>query len=79
MSETHALAGTGALVTGGGSGIGLAIATRLASDGATVTICGRSAERLDAAVAANGLADGPGSLHAVVADVTDEDAVATAV
>ena len=38
MSTTYALEGTGALVTGGGSGIGLAVATRLAADGATVTI-----------------------------------------
>ena len=79
MTASADLEGTGALVTGGGSGIGLAIATRLAVDGATVTICGRSAERLDAAVAAADLADGPGSLHAVVADVTDEDAVVAAV
>jgi NAD(P)-dependent dehydrogenase (short-subunit alcohol dehydrogenase family) len=73
------LAGTGALVTGGGSGIGLAIATRLAADGATVTICGRSAERLEQAIAEADLGDGPGSLHAVTADVTDEDAVVAAV
>jgi NAD(P)-dependent dehydrogenase (short-subunit alcohol dehydrogenase family) len=30
------------LVTGGGSGIGLATAIRLAADGAHVTICGRT-------------------------------------
>ena len=41
------LDGQGALVTGGGSGIGLAAAKRLAADGAVVTICGRSKERLD--------------------------------
>ena len=39
-----------AVVTGGGSGIGLAAAKRLKADGAVVTICGRSKERLDAAV-----------------------------
>jgi NAD(P)-dependent dehydrogenase (short-subunit alcohol dehydrogenase family) len=68
------LDGQGALVTGGGSGIGLAAARRLAADGAAVTICGRSKDRLDAA-----LADLGGTVRAVVADVTDEDAVAAAV
>jgi NAD(P)-dependent dehydrogenase (short-subunit alcohol dehydrogenase family) len=73
------LAGWGALVTGGGSGIGLATAARLARDGATVTICGRTAARLDDAIASVGPIDGPGALHATVADVTDEEAVAAAV
>ena len=78
-SPAAPLAGLGALVTGGGSGIGLATAQRLAADGATVTICGRSAERLAGAIDASGPFDGPGSLHAVVADVTDEDSVSAAV
>jgi NAD(P)-dependent dehydrogenase (short-subunit alcohol dehydrogenase family) len=73
------LAGVGALVTGGGSGIGLAIASRLARDGAAVTICGRTRSRLDEAIESVGEIAGPGSLHAVVADVTDEDAVIHAV
>jgi NAD(P)-dependent dehydrogenase (short-subunit alcohol dehydrogenase family) len=73
------LDGVGALVTGGGSGIGLAIARLLAADGATVTICGRTEERLRAAVDGTDAGDGGGSLHAVVADVTDEDSVAAAV
>jgi len=70
------LDGQGALVTGGGSGIGLAAAKRLAADGALVTICGRSKERLDAAVEELG---GGTNVHAVTADVTVEDDVANAV
>jgi citronellol/citronellal dehydrogenase len=38
-----------AIVTGGGSGIGLAIASSLGELGAKVAICGRKKERLDAA------------------------------
>ncbi|MCB0971230.1 MAG: SDR family oxidoreductase [Acidimicrobiales bacterium] len=79
MSGDQELAGTGALVTGGGSGIGLAIARRLATDGATVTICGRTEARLVEAVESVGPIEGAGSLHPRVADVSDEDAVAAAV
>jgi NAD(P)-dependent dehydrogenase (short-subunit alcohol dehydrogenase family) len=48
MSE---FAGKVALVTGGATGIGKAIAFRLAAGGAQVVICGRRAETLEAAVA----------------------------
>jgi len=61
-----------AVVTGGGTGIGLAIARRLAAAGHAVTIMGRSAGTLDAAVA-----DLPRA-GAEVCDVTDETAVAAA-
>ena len=40
------IAGWSILVTGGGSGIGLATAERLAADGAQVTICGRTEQKL---------------------------------
>ena len=43
------LAGRATLVIGGSSGIGLATAAILAAEGATVTIAGRDAARLDAA------------------------------
>jgi 3-hydroxybutyrate dehydrogenase len=59
------LAGKHALVTGGGRGIGRAVAAALAGAGATVTVVGRSEAPLRATVAA-GEAAGCG-----VADVTD--------
>ena len=81
------IAGLSALVTGGGSGIGLGAATRLVRDGAHVTICGRTEERLRSAVAlleeaarASAAAGGPaGTAAYVVADVTVEEQVAEAV
>src|SRR4051812_38397554 len=68
------LQGATALVTGGGSGIGLACARRLAEDGAVVTICGRRLSKLDEAVSSIGAPS-----RAIVADISDEDSVAAAV
>ena len=45
------LEGWAVLVTGGGTGIGRACAARLAADGAAVTICGRTEDRLKDSVA----------------------------
>ncbi|MBV9412427.1 MAG: SDR family oxidoreductase [Acidimicrobiia bacterium] len=67
------LDGMAAFVTGGGSGIGLACAQRLVDDGAVVTICGRTEQRLADAAAAIG-----DRCTYVVADIADEDAVAGA-
>jgi len=63
------LEGRHALVTGGGRGIGQAVAAALARSGATVTVLGRTEERLKETVA-RGHARGY-----VVADVTDRNAV----
>jgi NAD(P)-dependent dehydrogenase (short-subunit alcohol dehydrogenase family) len=60
------------LVTGGGTGIGRACAARLAADGAVVTICGRTEDRLRAV--AEQL-----NVSYVVADVTIEEDVTRAV
>lgn len=65
-----AVFGRHALVTGGGSGVGRAIALALAAEGVEVTICGRRIEPLNETAA---LAP---RIHAVAADVTDETAVA---
>jgi 3-hydroxybutyrate dehydrogenase len=67
------LQGRHALVTGGGRGIGRAIATALIEAGAVVTIAGRDEKQL-AGTVGQGAASGY-----VVADVTDAKAVDTAV
>jgi len=72
------LEGRAVLVTGGGTGIGRACAARLAAEGAAVTICGRTDERLKDAVGVIA-ADGGPPPRAVVADVTVEDDVRAAV
>jgi NAD(P)-dependent dehydrogenase (short-subunit alcohol dehydrogenase family) len=71
------LAGPAALVTGGGSGINLAIAHGLAAVGADVAICSRSQQRLDAAAAE--LRKHGGQVVAVAADVRDVGALNQAV
>jgi NAD(P)-dependent dehydrogenase (short-subunit alcohol dehydrogenase family) len=76
---TASLAGRAAIVTGGGTGIGAACATRLANDGMDVTICGRR-ENLLTAVADRIKAGGAsGTVRTQVTDVTVEDDVAALV
>lgn len=69
------LEGFGVLVTGGGTGIGHACAAALVADGASVTICGRTEEKLvDSAERIAASATG-GTVQHVVCDVTVEDDV----
>lgn len=77
MPDSRYLAGQHAVVTGGGRGIGAAIAAELARLGANVTLMGRDQARLDqrAAVLAK---DHGVEVAAVRCDVTDEPLVAEA-
>ena len=61
------------LVTGATDGLGLALATRLAGEGATVLAHARSEERGRAALA--DLLDGPGDVRLVVGDLASLSAV----
>ncbi len=69
--------GTVVFITGGGSGINLGIARAFASLGADLAICGRSAERLEAAAAE--LEELGAAVVAIPADVRDSDGVVHAV
>ncbi|WP_135821568.1 SDR family oxidoreductase [Halostella litorea] len=70
--------GNAALVTASSSGLGLASAKALAREGANVTICGRSEDRLDSAKAdVESVADG--EVRALPADITNRDEVAALV
>ena len=70
---TGDLAGRTALVTGGGRGIGRAIAIGLAQAGADVLVTARSAEELAETVAAiEAAGPGAGQARAVTADIADD-------
>jgi NAD(P)-dependent dehydrogenase (short-subunit alcohol dehydrogenase family) len=73
MADPNGLKGKHALVTGGGSGIGAAVAAALVARGATVTVIGRTEARLAAVVAA-------GRAHGyAAADVTQPDKLEAAI
>jgi NAD(P)-dependent dehydrogenase (short-subunit alcohol dehydrogenase family) len=61
------LSGKVMLITGGTDGLGLALATRLAQEGASVAVCGRDGDRL--AAAELGIREAGGDVLAVQADV----------
>ncbi|ABE35665.1 3-beta hydroxysteroid dehydrogenase/isomerase family protein [Paraburkholderia xenovorans LB400] len=69
------LTGQHAVVTGGGSGIGAAVAQALLHAGARVTLMGRNAERLDAQ---REKCQTLGEVACISVDVTQEDSVESA-
>ncbi|VXB88452.1 Dehydrogenase [Arthrobacter sp. 9AX] len=68
------LEGKTALVTGAGSGIGLAVAQRFVAEGATVYFADINEEAAEKAAAATGSA----AAHALLMDISDEESVAAA-
>ena len=71
------LNGKHALVTGGGSGINLRIAERLARQGASVSLIGRTQEKLDAATAS--IESSGGKAAGYSADVREYEALAKSI
>jgi NAD(P)-dependent dehydrogenase (short-subunit alcohol dehydrogenase family) len=76
MSDSEALRGRHALVTGGGRGIGASIARALAGHGAKVTVVGRTAAALDSLAAE--LCGGGAEVAGITADVSKRDSLDTA-
>lgn len=74
-SNSTTLAGQHAVVTGGGSGIGAAVAQTLLRAGARVTLMGRNAERL---AAQQEQCKKLGDVTCISVDVTQEESVANA-
>ena len=68
------LSGRGAVVTGGGRGIGAAVARSLAAAGAAVVVAARTRSEIEEVAA--GIESDGGRAHAVACDVTEEESVA---
>jgi NAD(P)-dependent dehydrogenase (short-subunit alcohol dehydrogenase family) len=73
MKSSDEMQGRHALVSGGGQGIGAAVARALVAQGSCVTLLGRRLAPLQQQAAAD-----PERMHAVAADVTDPDHLAAA-
>lgn len=67
--DSQKLAGKVALITGGGRGIGSAIAAKLAASGASAVICGRTQSHIDQT--ALRIKSAGGHAEAIAADVSD--------
>jgi NAD(P)-dependent dehydrogenase (short-subunit alcohol dehydrogenase family) len=64
-----------ALVTGGGSGIGLMVTQALANNGAKVYITGRTQEKLDRVVESHGGKNTVGEIIPLTADISDKESI----
>jgi len=73
MFTKDTLAGKAILITGGGSGLGLAMAKKFAAHGANIAICGRTEEKL--LKAADELQESGQKIITHVVDVRDYDGV----
>lgn len=74
MTDEKPLAGRGAVVTGGGRGIGEAVALALAEAGAAVVVAARSVDQIEAVAAS--LRESGQEAHAVRCDVADPASIA---
>jgi len=64
-----------ALVTGGGSGIGLMVTQALVNNGAKVYITGRTQEKLDRVVESHGGKNTAGEIIPLTADISDKESI----
>ena len=73
-NERGALTGRRAVITGGGRGIGAAVAEALVEQGASVVVSARSTDEIEAVAA--GLRERGGRAWAITCDVTDPEQIA---
>ncbi|MCZ7526682.1 MAG: SDR family oxidoreductase [Acidimicrobiia bacterium] len=79
MTTLSGVDGKGIIVTGGGGGLGSAMAAELCRLGASVLVCGRTEESLARTVDAVAAELGEGRCHLAICDVRDPAAVAAMV
>ena len=77
MTELSGVKGKGIIITGGGGGLGAAMAMELSRLGASILVCGRTEDKLQAVVEAVDKELGPERAHYALCDVRDPDAVSS--
>lgn len=76
INKLFDLSGQTALITGGGTGLGRQFAITLAEAGATVVLCARRVDKLEAT--AEEIQQSGGNAHCYAMDVTDSNSITTA-